>query len=227
MGLELPLYTDQQHKATGTKFCTSSSTPLFPPHSTFTTNSLIRSCLLLFCAVPLLTSATFVCLTPSGSLWRYKLCSHPSGSENAWKLLPGDSQAVTSVIQVFCTQTNPNFKEWDLNFWFILVQIHHKPAEVDQSLSPSALQVFCTQTNPKFKEWNLNLRFILVQICYNPAEVVSSCSPAHSGLVLVSVMEIQRYNKDTSWLSCKPHTDKECLLWWKSSLLLPDSYLKV
>lgn len=42
-----------------------------------------------------------------------------------WELLPGDSQAVTSVIQVFCTQINAKFEEWDLNLRFILVQICH------------------------------------------------------------------------------------------------------
>lgn len=48
VGLELPLYKDQQHKATGIEFCMSTSTLLFPPHSTSTTSSLIRDCLLLF-----------------------------------------------------------------------------------------------------------------------------------------------------------------------------------
>lgn len=111
---------------------------------------------------------------------------------NTRKLLPGDSQAVTSVIQVFCTQTNAKFKEWDLNLRFILVQICHNPAEGGQPLFPRSLRA-----------------------CVGIPDV-----------------EILRYNKDTSWPPCKSHTHKEftsqeCLLWWQSSLLLPDSYLEV
>lgn len=88
---------------------------------------------------------------------------------NTWKLLPGDSQAVTSVIAVLCTQTSPKFKEWGLNLWFIRLQICQNTAEVGQPSFPSALQA-----------------------CVGGPDV-----------------EIQRYNKDTSWLPYKPHTGKE------------------